>query len=699
MDINISKALLVHVALWLYATTACPAQQGLDTLSVRPKVGLVLSGGGARGVAHVGVIRLIEEMQLPIDYVVGTSMGAIIGGLYAIGYTADEMDSLIMIQDWKNLLSNDLPRRLQPYEQRMARKCYQMNIPYEKGVFTENSAYFRDAGIKVRRSSLQTFPKVLARPGLIDGHNLMDKFVQLTSSYGDSLSYDTLPRSFACVAVDLVTGKEVVLNHGNLAESLRASMSIPGVFYPVYKDNQVLVDGGVVNNYPVNVARAMGADFIIGVEVNSSRINASELQSFAAIFERLIGTLGTDLHEHNVSNTDIIIQPYVKRFPVMGFDMQNLRQLIDIGYNTAMQSKPQLDSLKRHMNEVVNLDLVPDTTLRSVREVMPDVDGKREYNAPINTTNQVSLGLRLDSEDAAMALLSISAKRLQLAGLRCNVTAQASIHPWISARLSYAKENFFQTNLAVRYGYAHVVSPYERRHNAAYYHFFGSDLYLSHLVSSDFDLRAGIRYDNFWPHGFTDYTSRQSYTALYALWKNDLYDTGYFPTQGYSYGIEVSYNIKDKGLRGTNFWALQGECSTVLPLGSNTALLASLYVRNLFGEGVPSVYANAIGGRLPHRYLRQQFPFFGFTGCKFVNPHLVLPGIGFRHRLFSDVYAMGFVNYAYSAETLSVSRGQGIWGIGLQMSYNTTIGPLSLCTHWNDLYHRFGAYFSFGFDF
>jgi NTE family protein len=129
-------------------------------------------------------------------------------------------------------------------------------------------------------------------------------------------------------------------------------MAIPGVFYPIYKEGQVLVDGGVVNNYPVNVAHDMGADIVIGVEVNSSKINPRELHSFASIFERLIGTLGSELHERNVDNTDILIRPQVKQFPVMGFDTINLRQLIDIGYMTAMQSKGQLEELSKHVSDI-----------------------------------------------------------------------------------------------------------------------------------------------------------------------------------------------------------------------------------------------------------------------------------------------------------------------------------------------------------
>ena len=687
------KVLSAALTLWLCVATICPAQ-GVDTLTLRPRVGLVLSGGGARGAAHVGVIRLLEEMHIPVDYVVGTSMGAIIGALYAVGYTADEMDSLMMTQDWRLLLSNDLPRREQPYAQRMARKRYQVNIPYEKGVFTENSAAYRDAGIKVRRTSLQTFPKVLARPGLIDGQNLMEKFASLTSAYPDSMSYDALPRPFACVATDLVTGREVVLRNGHLAESIRASMAIPGVFYPIYRGDQVLVDGGVVNNYPVDVARQMGADVVIGVEVNSSTIHAADLHSFAAIFERLIGTLGTDLHERNVDDTDILIRPPVKQFPVMGFDTTNLRQLIDIGYQTALQSKEQLAALGgREMEREDNN--------QAEAEVVTSRVEASEQALPIHSvpTRGLSLGLRLDSEDGAAALLRIGRNTPNSSSLKYDLTTRISRHPWITARLAYAKNGMPQANLTARYGYARVPLPYDR--NAAFsYHLCGADLYLSHLASPDFDLRTGIRYDNYWVRTTERYAPRQAYTTLYVSWHGDLFDAAYIPTRGYAYSIEAAYNIKDRALQGNNFWALQADISSALPLGSTTTLLPSLHARSLLGESIPQVYANTLGGYLSGRYLPQQLSFVGFVGCEQVYPHLVLPRIGLRQRLVPDVYATAWANYAYSRENFtSDSPEQGIWGVALQLSYDTTLGPLSLCAHWNDLHHRLGVYFSFGFEF
>ena len=758
------KPLLTTFALWLcmaHPTLALPADtlQLLGTGGARPKVGLVLSGGGARGAAHVGAIRLIEELQIPIDYVVGTSMGAIVGALYAIGYTADDMDSLFMAQDWRVLLSNDVPRQLQPYSQRVARRRYQVNIPYEKSALAERSVHYRDAGIKVRRSSLQTFPKVLARPGLIDGQNLQNVFAQLTYPYHDSLSYNLLPHAFACVAADLVTGKEVVLKQGRLPESIRASMSIPGVFYPVYQGAQVLVDGGVVNNYPVNVAREMGADIVIGVELNSGITAASDLQSFAAIFERLIGTLGTELHERNVADTDILIMPQVKRFPVMGFDTLNLRQLIDIGYRTALQSRPQLDSLRQLLSAHEEPPCTISTESTAPQEVLVEQIVVKGYDrmallallqrygigegdspsiaaigAAIehiyglgtfssvqyqlvadtlfvevkpNPSDQVALGLRIDSEEAAAALLNISIDPLKLSGAKFALTTRLSVNPYVEARASYAWTRP-QAHLAVSYWGSDVNRFYDDNSYTLRYNLYGADLALADLLSRDYDLRTGLRYDHYDVHklvrnqeyNFTDTESHESYLALYASLHNDKYDAAYLPTRGYAYGISVAYNLCHRSSEGDHFGEIQAHASTVIPIGSATALLPALYTRHLIGDDIPLIYSNAMGGYLPHRYLRQQYPFVGFMGSEFMDAHLIISRIELRQRLLADLYASAIVNYAYSTPDISTrTDNQSVWGTALKLTYDTTIGPLALCTHWSDRYHQVGLYFSLGFEF
>ena len=236
--------------------------------SGRPKVAVVLSGGGAKGTAHIGALKVIEEAGIPIDYVVGTSMGAIVGGLYSIGYTPQQLDSMVNAQNWKFLLSDAPNPKDVLLDDRLKSERYVLSIP-----FSLKSAAVSDAGI-------------------IKGKNLARLFSTLTEGYQDSVDFSRLPIPFACVSENLVNGSEVVFHEGILATSMRSSMSIPGVFAPVDLDGMVLVDGGMVNNYPVDVALAMGADYIIGVDVQSPLLKASELKSVKDIFGQIINLQG-----------------------------------------------------------------------------------------------------------------------------------------------------------------------------------------------------------------------------------------------------------------------------------------------------------------------------------------------------------------------------------------------------------------------
>ena len=211
----------------------------------RKKVGVVLSGGGAKGFAHIGVLKVLEEAGIPIDYIAGTSMGAVVGGLYAVGYSADMIDSLIQIQDWNSLMRDVVSREHIPASQRNNHNRYVASLPYEFP--------FGDKSVGV------TLP-----PGVFTGQNIYNLFLNTTIGYQGNINFDDLPIPFGCISADVRTGKEVVMRNGDLAEAIRASMAIPGMFTPVEKDDLLLIDGGLVNNYPVDLVRSMGADIVIG---------------------------------------------------------------------------------------------------------------------------------------------------------------------------------------------------------------------------------------------------------------------------------------------------------------------------------------------------------------------------------------------------------------------------------------------------
>ena len=218
----------------------------------RKKVGVVLGGGGAKGVAHIGVLKVLEEAGIPIDYVAGTSMGAIVGGLYSIGYTPAEIDTMVLEQDWTMLLSDRIKRNSLTFPEKENSERYILSLPFGKEK--------KDRVIQ----------------GMIKGQNLMNLFSNLTIGYHDSVDFQKFNIPFACVAVDAVDGKDYVFRKGSLPLAMRASMAIPAVFAPVRLDSMVLIDGGLNDNFPVDVARQMGADIIIGVDLGTSDLKKLE---------------------------------------------------------------------------------------------------------------------------------------------------------------------------------------------------------------------------------------------------------------------------------------------------------------------------------------------------------------------------------------------------------------------------------------
>ena len=248
---NVARVICVVVfSLFSYLAFA----QDTTAVCSGPKVGLVLSGGGAKGAAHIGVIKYIEEAGIPIDYIAGTSMGSIVGGMYALGYSADEMLDIISSVDWNRLISNDVDRRKIAFRRKQEKGAQLISVPFSMDA--------KQADLQ-SRSFRNSLPK-----GLVSGDNLINLFNSLSVGYSDSLSFSELPIPFICIATDMVSGEADVLNRGEFAKSLRASMAIPILFDPIRMNNTLYVDGGLTCNFPAEQCRAMGADYIIGVSMS-----------------------------------------------------------------------------------------------------------------------------------------------------------------------------------------------------------------------------------------------------------------------------------------------------------------------------------------------------------------------------------------------------------------------------------------------
>lgn len=298
---------------------------GAEEKESRPKIGLALSGGGARGGAHVGILIALEEMNIPIDYIAGTSMGAIVGGLYASGYTAAQVEQILIKTDWKKGLTDQPARRNRTMRKKDLER--QFLVPFRVG-FNKG--------------------KIQLPLGAIEGQHLDQMFSQLLLPVVDVDDFDELPIPFRTVATDLVTGEEVVLSSGSLPNALRASMSVPGVFAPVRINDRMLVDGGMVNNLPVSVVRAMGADIVIAVDISMPLLTEEKLTSFLSVTEQLAGFLtrrNTELQIQSLGPEDILIIPELGDFS--SADFEGAEGIIHLGYEAALASKESLAILAR----------------------------------------------------------------------------------------------------------------------------------------------------------------------------------------------------------------------------------------------------------------------------------------------------------------------------------------------------------------
>ena len=283
-----------------------------------PKVGLVLSGGGAKGLAHIGVLKVLEEAGVRVDYIGGTSMGAIVGALYSAGYSANQMDSIFKSTNFNILLQDELPRGAKTFYEKRDSERYALTLPFDNF----------DIG----------FPTALSR-----GQNVYNLMSKLTLHLENVQDFGDLPIPFFAVATNMETGKEVLLDSGHLPQAISASSAIPSLFSPVVVDGQLLVDGGVVNNYPVEEVRRRGADIIIGVDVQDTLMERDELRSVFDILTQISNFRTIADMRSKIKKTDIYIDPDIKPFSVMSFEKGS--EIIDAGEAAARMKMVELKEI------------------------------------------------------------------------------------------------------------------------------------------------------------------------------------------------------------------------------------------------------------------------------------------------------------------------------------------------------------------
>ncbi len=284
----------------------------------RPKIGVALEGGGAMGLAHIGVLKWFEEHHIPVDYVAGTSMGGLVGGLYATGMSPEEMRTLIDGLDWRKILSDRTPYEDLSFRRKEDQRAY------------PNSLIF---GLRHGLS---------APPGLIPGHQIGLLIDRVTLPYGDVPSFDALAVPFRCVATDLVSRKSHVFKDGSLAAAMRATMSIPGAFSPVHDGQAVYVDGGLLNNLPTDVVRQMGAEIVIAVHLETAAVEAKDIQSIFGVLEQSVRVVLETNELRGMEQADAVVSVHLAEFSTT--DYTKNEQIMQRGYEAANERARLLEA-------------------------------------------------------------------------------------------------------------------------------------------------------------------------------------------------------------------------------------------------------------------------------------------------------------------------------------------------------------------
>lgn len=735
------KKLLYFLLMMTVALSSLDAQ--------RKKVGVVLGGGGAKGVAHIGVLKVLEEAGIPIDYVAGTSMGAIVGGLYAIGYTPAEIDSMVLEQDWTMLLSDRIKRSSLTFPEKENAERYILSLPFGKEK--------KDRVIQ----------------GMIRGQNLMNLFSNLTIGYHDSVDFKQFNIPFACVAVDAVDGKDYVFDKGSLPLAMRASMAIPAVFAPVRLDSMVLIDGGLNDNFPVDVARRMGADIIIGVDLGTSDLKKLEnLNNPGDVIGQIIALHGYEKYARNKEQTDLLFRPNMTPYNAASFSTVALDTLIRRGEQEAYSRWDEIVALKEKIGipadycpkedghvrksypvlptdsfHIRNISFVGTDprdekwlmkisglrensriTLRELHHAMSVLIGSNAYSnvnykltgekqqdlvltAQKKSVSSVNLGVRFDSEEIIGVLLNATYHQGKRNHSRFAFTGCVG-SKISSAKLDYSIERSPLRNFNLSYKFSYnnldIYEKGDKRYNTTYTHHLAEFAY-SDMNWLSFKIKAGIRYEYFNYNSFL-YTGNsdrydvrpESFISYFATAHLETFDRRYFPTKGVS--LEADYSFYTDNFVNYNgsspFSAIGLKFMTVCPLSSRLSLLPALYGRVLIGGNTAYPFLNAIGGETFGRYLAQQMPFAGVNHVEILDNSVVVARLQLRQRIAGNNYITLTGNYGiHNGDFFHLLQGRSLWGGSLGYAYNSIAGPLSATFGMSNRNSHLQFYLNLGFMF
>ena len=754
------KRILIMAMVSLLCAVA-GAQQYDSKYDGRKKVAVVLSGGGAKGMAHIGVLKVLERAGIPVDIITGTSMGSIIGGLYAIGYNANALDSMVRVQDWTYVISDREDLRRQSLSDRR-----------------KQNTYVYSTGLTIGK------PDVNAG-GFIKGKNLAELFQQLCTGFTDSLDFTRdLRIPFACVATNIIDNSEVDFHSGRLPLAMRASMAIPAAFSPVRIGDMVLVDGGLKNNYPADIAREMGAEIIIGVTVQGAPKMAEDMNGTMSILSQIIDVNCKNKLDENLAITDLHMTVDTKGYGSASFTPAAIDTLIRRGEEEAMRHWDEIIALKQRIGiddsyhpEILqplrphvltekqrvvgytfeNMTPQAERFLREKFSLRASTPTKPEYidaalmqeittcmrvdlfyqtaecrlvhegdavrvilSASNRKSVQLHAGVRYDTEEYAALQLGLDIPMKSSIPMNTDITlrlgkrlmarGELTIHPRSITRptLSYA---FHRNDVDIYFNG-------KRDYNIRYNQFQAELIPINHDLKH-FNIQYGVRWD------FMHYRNKlgtensiqtelknEHFFSYHACINYNSEDNWNFPTRGARFKAEYSYMTNDftkldvRDAEGNVTGSKPGMSEVnanwrmSFTLGHRFTLQPMFYGRLLFGSIIPPAFGNTVGGDWFGHYVEQQMPFAGIGNMEHVDHQLVAAQLQAQQRIGQSSYIILRTTGAQHASHLkNLLDRSTLLGGQIAYFYDTILGPVGATVGYSNRTKKPYLFVNVGFEF
>jgi len=683
----------------------------------RPKIGLTLSGGGARGIAHIGFLKVLDETDIQIDYITGTSMGSIIGGLYAIGYTANELENIFLSQNWDEILMDVISLQNISIEEKEDWGIYIGSFPIEEGRI----------GLPV---------------GLVAGQQIYSLICQLCLSVHHIEDFAELPIPFRCIATNIEDGSAVVLKNGFLPESIRASMSIPSIFAPIEIGDKLLVDGGLTRNFPVSDAIEMGADFVIGVDLGTPLYTKKQLNSLVKIMNQAIAFKGVESTEYERSLCDILIKPDAEEYSIL--DFQHAQELMNLGEQAGRKMLPELLKLKGMQDNylatpesrpLTNFEdvLIKDIHVQGLRNVSKNlVIGKLGINENewLNTaklqkaidrvygsqyfekvsyklvpnsksvdlfirvieksSSNLNFGFHYDNDMDASVLVNATFRNRIIMGSKLSLSAK------LSENSAFHGSYFIHTGLKPGFGFGLSLKGREfmvpiytnSQKNGIYdYSTASSSLDIQTIFSNSFTIGGGIEFKSTvlkpevihpdWDNSNIDY----QIFSFRGFCQINTFDRIIYPRQGVKLSSEAKRLIELK----TNLNEDHDPISTYLfritavdNFFGSVFLEETLYLGSVKGAEIPGEYYCYSGGNFePEKNI---FPFVGHEFMSLRSENIAIISSAIRAEVKKDLFLTLKGNWAKIGESIeAVTKNKKIYsGYALSIGLMTPIGPLEV---------------------